>query len=290
MTKNQQTNLPNPTKKPNEFIQTPFNYTGSKYKLLPQLINKFDYRKSSFVDVFTGGGSIYTNVLDSYNEIYINDVILPLIDIHKQLISRGQSFVDEVKKYCVAKDDALGYMVLRKEFNATKDSARLFALMLCCTNNMMRFNKKFEFNQTFGKRSFNDSTQKKIDQFLFHVQPLASKINFMSKDFYLLKPNDISNIFFYLDPPYFNTEAGYNAYWSNSHEEKLYNYIKDIASNGASFAISGVMGNHKGKAESPVLSKLKSDGYNVIELEFDYNKVSKNKDAEQGVEVLITNY
>jgi site-specific DNA-adenine methylase len=104
----------NPTKKSNEFIQTPFNYTGSKYKLLPQLVGKFDYRKSSFVDVFTGGGSVYTNVLDSYNEVYINDVILPLIDIHKQLISRGQSFVDEVKKYCVAKDDALGYMVLRK--------------------------------------------------------------------------------------------------------------------------------------------------------------------------------
>ncbi len=50
------------------------------------------------------------------------------------------------------------------------------------------------------------------------------------------------------------------------------------------------MGNHKGKTESPVLSKLKADGYNVVELDFDYNKVSKNKDAEQGVEVLITNY
>jgi site-specific DNA-adenine methylase len=71
MTKNQQTALPNPTKKPNEFIQTPCNYIGGKYKLLPKLINKFDYRKSSFVDVFTGGDSVYTNVLHSYNEVYI---------------------------------------------------------------------------------------------------------------------------------------------------------------------------------------------------------------------------
>jgi len=72
MTRNQKTNLPNPTKKTNEFTQTPFNYTGRKYKLLPQLFSKFDYRKSSLVDVFNSGDSIYTNVLDSYNEAYIN--------------------------------------------------------------------------------------------------------------------------------------------------------------------------------------------------------------------------
>lgn len=37
-------------------IQTPFNYTGSKFKLLDQLLENFDYNKTEFVDVFTGGG------------------------------------------------------------------------------------------------------------------------------------------------------------------------------------------------------------------------------------------
>jgi len=56
-------------------IETPFNYTGSKFKLLEQLLTEFDYTKTTFVDVFCGGGSVYTNVLDRYDRIIINDII-----------------------------------------------------------------------------------------------------------------------------------------------------------------------------------------------------------------------
>ena len=59
-------------------IETPFNYTGSKFKLLKQLLPELDYKKSTLVDVFCGGGSVYTNVLDRYKlnrvELYFNYV------------------------------------------------------------------------------------------------------------------------------------------------------------------------------------------------------------------------
>ena len=32
-------------------IETPFNFTGSKFKLLNQLLSDFDYTKNNFVDV-----------------------------------------------------------------------------------------------------------------------------------------------------------------------------------------------------------------------------------------------
>jgi len=32
-------------------IETPFNYTGSKYKLLEQILPKFDYSKPYFLDL-----------------------------------------------------------------------------------------------------------------------------------------------------------------------------------------------------------------------------------------------
>ena len=41
-------------------IETPFNYTGSKFKLLEQILPEFDYTKPYFVDLFMGGGSVYT--------------------------------------------------------------------------------------------------------------------------------------------------------------------------------------------------------------------------------------
>ena len=43
------------------YIEPPLNYTGSKFKLLEQLIPMFDYSKSYFVDIFTGGGQ-YTPI------------------------------------------------------------------------------------------------------------------------------------------------------------------------------------------------------------------------------------
>jgi site-specific DNA-adenine methylase len=63
------------------YIQTPFNYTGSKYKLLSQLLPEFDYNKSKFMDVFAGGGSVFTNVLNKYEKIYVNDIIADLIHV-----------------------------------------------------------------------------------------------------------------------------------------------------------------------------------------------------------------
>lgn len=41
-----------------EFLKNPFNYTGAKYKLLPQLLPLFPDRIDNFVDLFGGGGSI----------------------------------------------------------------------------------------------------------------------------------------------------------------------------------------------------------------------------------------
>ena len=52
-------------------IETPFNYTGSKFKLLPQLLPEMDYSKNDFVDLFCGGGSVYTNVVDKYQKIIV---------------------------------------------------------------------------------------------------------------------------------------------------------------------------------------------------------------------------
>ncbi len=37
-------------------INTPFNYTGSKYKILNQILPLFDYQKEYFIDLFCGGG------------------------------------------------------------------------------------------------------------------------------------------------------------------------------------------------------------------------------------------
>jgi site-specific DNA-adenine methylase len=153
---------------------------------------------------------------------------------------------------------------------------------------MLRFNKKFEFNQTFGRRSWSDSTQKKVDIFVKHITNYKDKIYFSSKDFFEIIPKKPSMV--YLDPPYTNTDAGYNTYWSQSLEDKLYDYILELDRTGNSFMLSGVMGKHKDNKESPIISKLISDGFNHKVLNFDYEKVARNKNTKESSEVIIYNY
>ena len=39
-----------------EYVKSPLNYTGGKYKLLPQLLELFPKQVNTFVDLFAGGG------------------------------------------------------------------------------------------------------------------------------------------------------------------------------------------------------------------------------------------
>jgi DNA adenine methylase Dam len=279
------------------YINTALNYTGSKFKLLEQIVPEFDYQKNNFFDLFTGGGSVFTNVLDKFENITINDIITDLVEIHKGLYN-NTNIVDDMKMLCVDKTDKDGYNKLRDLYNLNNSPAMLWALLLCCTNNMLRFNNKFKFNQTFGQRSFNDNTEKKINILLEHYKKYPNKVEFISKSF-----NDIlirDNTFYYIDPPYSFiknedgtigkkqiSEAGYNCYWKQEDDIKLYEYLKMIDKIGSSFMVSGVL-SHDSKT-CWMLDKLIQDGYRYKVLEYDYNKVSRKGDKET-TEIIIMNY
>ncbi len=282
------------------YINTALNYTGGKFKLLPQIIPQLDYKKKTFIDIFTGGGSVFSNLLDKYDNIIINDIITELVGIHEGLYKNDLSLIEDVKKLCVEKDEQDAYNKLRESYNNDKTPAKLWALMLCSTNNMLRFNKSFKYNQTFGKRTFNKNTQLKIDILLEHYKKYPNKVSFTSKSFSDIEI-DNSDYMVYIDPPYGfiknddgsmgNTqisEAGYNNFYTKQNDIDLYNYCLKVNEIKSSFMISGVL-EHGGKT-CWVLDKLIQDGFRVIELDFNYEKVNKTGVDKKTKEILIVNY
>jgi DNA adenine methylase Dam len=278
-------------------IETPFNFTGSKYKLLDQILPEFDYTKDNFVDVFCGGGSVYTNIVDKYSQIVVNDVISDLIGIHKGLITDDE-IIEKTKSICPIKGNPEEFAKLRQEYNNNSTPEGLWALMLSSTNNMMRFNQKFKYNQTYGDRGWNKNTDVKVENFINHIRKFSNKIHFTSNTFYNLeiKPDSM----YYLDPPYGRvknsdgtigkkqiSEAGYNAFWKEDDDIKLYEFIKKINDIGSSFMVSGVLKHND--MTCWMLDKLINDGFSHKVLKYDYNKVSR-KGNKETVEVIIKNY
>lgn len=267
------------------YIDSVMNYTGSKFKLLNQILPVFDYTKPYFVDVFAGGGSVYTNVADKYQKLIVNDIISDLIGIHSNLIL-DNSIIEMTKELCPGKNNPTKFTELRNSYNLEPTPAKLWALMLSSTNNMIRFNQKFKYNQTYGDRGWNSNTDKKVENFVNHIRQYKDKIKFTSKPFDQIPVNS-DKIMLYCDPPYSNTQAGYNSYWKKDDDIKLYNYLLDIDRKGSSFMLSGTL-DHNGEA-CKLLKDLISDGFNYKELKFDYNKVSRIGKKETK-EVIIMNY
>lgn len=267
------------------YINTALNYTGSKFKLLEQLLSEMDYTKKYFVDLFGGSGVVGFNLVDKYDKILYNDIITDLVGIHKGIIYDSEKFITKVKSLCVDKDNQEGFNKLRSEYNQNKTPEKLYALILTCTNNMIRYNLKGEVNQTFGFRSWNINTEKKLNLFIEHITPFKDKLYFINKDFNDVKLKKPCMV--YIDCPYSNTEAGYNQIWKLNDDIRLYDYCKTLDMNNHSFMVSGSL-LHDSK-RSVLLDKLINDGYKYKELNYDYNKVSR-KGKKETTEIIITNY
>jgi len=270
------------------YINSALNFTGSKYKILDQILPELDFTKKYFVDLFAGSGVVGFNVVDKYDKILTNDIIKDLIGIHKELINNPLEFIEKVKSLVVSKEDQSGFNKLRENYNNNNSAEGLYALLLCSTNNMLRYSLSFRYNQTFGKRTYNSSTEKKLNEFIKHITPYKNKILFSSKHFAeikILKPSMI-----YIDPPYSNSTAGYNNYWKKDDDNKLYKYCKELDKNNNSFMLSGIIGEHKDGKRWKLIDDLIADGYKYKILDFDYEGVARKKKSKNSQEIIIYNY
>ena len=64
-----------------DYIKSPMNYTGGKYKILEHIIPSFPKSINNFVDLFAGGLNVGINV--QADTIYANDQITYLVDLYK---------------------------------------------------------------------------------------------------------------------------------------------------------------------------------------------------------------
>lgn len=285
------------------YIKSPMNYTGGKYKLLPQILPFFPTEINTFVDLFTGGGNIAVNV--NANKIIANDNETHVIDIYKafqncydsveKIITVIESYI---AKYNLSIENAEGFNNLRNDYNSNPfksnyiTSTMLYVLICYSFNHQFRFNSKGEFNMPFGKNrsQWNDAMKKNLIN--FHKVITEKNIIFTNKDFNELKIDKLSsNDFVYCDPPYLITCATYNEKdgWNENCERKLLELLDKLNSQSVKFALSNVLFS-KGKTNDILIEW--SQKYNVHHLDYTYqncNYHTKDKESKPD-EVLITNY
>ncbi len=307
--------------KQKELLQSPLNYTGGKYKLLPQILPHFPTDINCFVDLFCGGGNVGINV--PCNKVIFNDnneLLRYMFGTFKNLDKQATfEMIDSIiEKYGLSNTDkygyeyygcnsseglatynATGYLKLRDDFNHKINLeynyyVTLFVLIVYAFNNQIRFNKKGEFNLPTGKRDFNKKMREKLSSFIDRLK--SGDYTFESMDFREL-PNEKwdKNTFVYVDPPYLITCATYNEQggWNEDLEKSLLSYLDGLHQRGIRFALSNVL-QSKGKENTILIDWINKnmDKYRVIYLDYTYsnsNYQTKDKTSKAD-EVLIVNY
>ena len=303
-----------------ELIQSPLNYTGGKFKLLPQILPLFPTNIDIFVDLFCGGANVGVNVKS--NKTILNDTNDNLTLLFSMFKNLGDDFlplVDEIiEKYQLSQSSKYGYdyyncdsntglapynkdkfLKLRDDFNNSKDIgyyhyAMLYTLILYSFNNQIRFNSNGHFNLPVGKRDYNEKMKQKLQKFIDRLKGKDYKFsNLDFRDFDISTLN--SNSFVYADPPYLITCATYNEQggWNKTDEHDLLDFLNNLHKKNIKFALSNVL-RSKGKENSILIdwTQRNSDKYKVINLNYSYNNSNyqtKNKN-EITEEVLIINY
>ena len=302
----------------NSFAKSPLNYTGGKFKLLPQFNNIFPKEIDTFVDFFCGGANVAVNsnakkviAIDKETnlirilELFKNYDYMEIVNKLESIIEKynlsntyknGYEFYGEDSSSGLGKYNKQYYLNLRNDYNHMNDSTEkdfmFLTLVIYAFNHQIRFNSNGEYNMPVGKRDFNSSIRKNLLEFCRKL--VVKNISFVNTDYKKFELNSLtSNDFCYFDPPYYLGDASYNENdgWNENKEKELLEYLNKVNKHGIKFALSNVT-EHKGLKNEILIDWAIENQYNIHNLNYNYSNSNYHlKDKNQITkEVLITNY
>ncbi|PTI97614.1 DNA adenine methylase [Staphylococcus simulans] len=285
--------------KSSEYLKSPLNYIGGKYKLLNQIIPLFPSDISTFVDLFSGGANVGINV-EAKRHIFI-DMNTKINEMFRffakenpeKLIEKIES---RIKECNLSKTNVEAYLKFRENYNLNPNPLDLYVLISYSYNYQVRFNNNLKYNNPFGKNRSHFSNNMKNNLLNFTIR--LQKLNYEFIDSYF-EAIDLSFLddksLVYLDPPYLITTGSYNdgnrgfQNWGVKQEQKMYDLMNALSKRGIRYALSNVL-SHKNNEHLLLQKFINENNVQVHHLNYSYHNASYNTSRQQSDEVLITNY
>lgn len=298
----------------NTYIKSPLNYTGGKYKLLPQIMRIFPDKIDTFIDFFCGGANVCVNV--DANKIVAIDIENYLIRLYNLFLKYSYNeVIDRMEKIIahyglsniyrngkgqyITRDVRIQdfnrepFRKLKESYNNMEDCEERDFMFYVLVNysfcNLISISDG-KCTMGVGDREFNASCRQNLFNFQNGLKQRNIKfLNMSYKDYDLNTLN--KDDFCYFDPPYLITQANYNKFWTEKDEYELLEFLDKINAKGVKFALSNVF-ESRGLKNEILINWSNKNGYNVYEMYMDYNNsISINRNEEQQTqEVLVTNY
>lgn len=194
----------------------------------------------------------------------------------KELLQKMNYYRDLCKD---AGDDKDTFIKMRAHYNILKKSidspskniyvidacALLWVLVYQSTNNLARFNKKGEYNQTWGKGRkvpdvfsvFNNDVEQYLDVLSKNTSLYQNDDDLFDQILYGW--NNKKEILVYLDPPYLLRTEVYDKTWDIKEEKKMFDYIDKLEDQGIAWFMTNYLSVGSGSDEKthPFIETIK---------------------------------
>lgn len=278
------------------YIKSPINYIGNKYRILDEIIPNFPRDIHTFVDVFSGSGNVLINTIA---EKYIyNDINYFVAEIFRNFVYQPYDRIIEliysiINEYDLSLTNDKGFYRLREDYNNGRtDWFVLFTMMCYSYNQQFRVNNEMKYNSSFGRNTkmFRDVQKEnlgRMKEFLSVREVEVWSKNYIDIDYSLFTLED----FLYFDPPYLNSYGNYNdgkcgfEGWSEKNEQELLELLDKLTEMGLKWGLSNNL-----KYENKYLREWMTK-YNVHYIQKKYLRNSYNqKNKEDSTELFVCNY
>lgn len=218
-------------------IQPVIKWTGSKRYLAQDILSHFPKEINTYYEPCVGGGSIIRQLLESDIKVEkyvcsdINQYLIELWNLIKnnpnKLIKTYTTMWNEMNEEDDIQFRKSYYLKVRNNFNKLHNATDFLFLSRTCTNGLIRFNSKGEFNTSYHLTR-KGIEPKKLAKIIKDWSDCLNKNNveFICCDYRDIQPKE--NDFMYLDPPYTNTDS---MYFGELKLEEFFTYLKELQCN-----------------------------------------------------------
>ena len=186
--------------------RSPIKWTGSKYQHSDRICDLLP-KATTYYEPFLGGGSTLLRALDYqlYDNYIVSDCSPTLISLWLMVKSDPLEILKSYTSHWLKLRRDINYFYqVRDEYNQDKsDFLKFFFLVRTCTNGMVRFNQKNEFNGSLHKGKIGILPES-LEKMLSHANYLLTRndVEIVRAEYDTIEYQKDSAI--YLDPPHMN--------------------------------------------------------------------------------------